>query len=288
MDLNKISKLTDEEIQLIVFLEKCTIGKWTINKKTGLVDIEGDFDCAKKKLKDFQGVRFGVVTGGFYCSYNKLTSLEGAPQEVGGDFNCSDNKLPSLEGAPKKVDGDFYCSYNKLTSLEGAPQEVGGNFSCSNNSLTSLYGAPQVVKGNFCCNDNHLTSLEGAPQEVEGGFYCYNNNLTSLKGAPQKVEGDFNCAQNFKLTSLEGAPQKVGGDFNCYAICTKSPTPRNTLELVFEVMQKNKIDYWSALCFIKSKIDSEEWVVMSKGIDERLSQDAQKGYSTLGQFNFSE
>jgi hypothetical protein len=149
-------------------------------------------------------------------------------------------------------------------------------------------GAPQVVKGDFCCNDNHLTSLEGAPQEVEGGFYCYNNNLTSLKGAPQKVEGDFNCAQNFKLTSLEGAPQKVGGDFNCYAIYIKSPTPRNTLELVFEVMQKNKIDYWSALCFIKSKIDSEEWVVMSKGIDERLSQDAQKGYSTLGQFNFSE
>jgi len=246
MDLNKISKLTDEEIQLIVFLEKCTIGKWTINKKTGLVDIEGNFDCAKKKLKDFKGVRFGVVTG---------------------DFNCDDNKL---------------------TSLEGAPQEVGGSFRCHNNKLTSLVGAPQEVEGYFDCSYNMLTSLEGAPQEVEGGFYCYNNNLTSLKGAPQKVEGDFNCAQNFKLTSLEGAPQKVGGDFNCYAIYIKSPTPRNTLELVFEVMQKNKIDYWSALCFIKSKIDSEEWVVMSKGIDERLSQDAQKGYSTLGQFNFSE
>ena len=267
MDLNKISKLTDEEIQLIVFLEKCTIGKWTINKKTGLVDIEGNFDCAKKKLKDFKGVRFGVVTG---------------------DFNCDDNKLTSLEGAPKKVDGGFNCSDNNLTSLKGAPQEVGRDFHCHSNNLTSLVGAPQVVKGDFCCNDNHLTSLEGAPQEVEGGFYCYNNNLTSLKGAPQKVEGDFNCAQNFKLTSLEGAPQKVGGDFNCYAIYIKSPTPRNTLELVFEVMQKNNIDYWMALCVVKSEIDSEEWVVMSKGIDERLSQDAQKGYSTLGQFNFSE
>jgi hypothetical protein len=224
MDLNKISKLTDEEIQLIVFLEKCTIGKWTINKKTGLVDIEGNFDCAKKKLKDFKGVRFGVVTG---------------------DFNCDDNKLTSLEGAPKKVDGGFNCSDNNLTSLKGAPQEVGRDFHCHSNNLTSLVGAPQVVKGDF---------------------YCHSNNLTSLVGAPQKV----------------------GGDFNCYAIYIKSPTPRNTLELVFEVMQENKIDYWTALCFLKSKIDSEEWVVLSKGIDERLSQDAQKGYSTLGQFTFSE
>ncbi len=93
MDLNKISKLTDEEIQLIVFLEKCTIGKWTINKKTGLVDIEGNFDCAKKKLKDFKGVRFGVVTGDFNCDDNKLTSLEGAPQEVGGSFYCYENPI---------------------------------------------------------------------------------------------------------------------------------------------------------------------------------------------------
>jgi len=123
MDLNKISKLTDEEIQLIVFLEKCTIGKWTINKKTGLVDIEGNFDCAKKKLKDFKGVRFGVVTGDFNCDDNKLTSLEGAPQEVGGSFRCHNNKLTSLVGAPQEVEGYFDCSYNMLTSLEGAPQK---------------------------------------------------------------------------------------------------------------------------------------------------------------------
>jgi hypothetical protein len=155
MDLNKISKLTDEEIQLIVFLEKCTIGKWTINKKTGLVDIEGNFDCAKKKLKDFKGVRFGVVTG---------------------DFNCDDNKL---------------------TSLEGAPQEVGGHFRC--------WG-----KGN--------------------------------------------------QISYE------------------------TLELVWEAMQKNKIDYWTALSALKSRIESDDWKKMSIGLDDRLSKDAQKGYSILARF----
>ena len=68
----------------------------------------------------------------------------------------------------------------------------------------------------------------------------------------------------------------------------KAAVVEQTTKGIDYLMQKNKIDYWSALCFVKSKIDSEEWVVMSKGIDEGLSQDAQKGYSTLGQFNFSE
>ena len=279
MDLNKISKLTNKEIQLIAFLEKYTKGKWTINKKTGLVDIEGYFDCSEKGLTDFKGARFGVVTGGFYCFDNKLTSLEGAPQEVGGGFNCRNNKLTSLEGAPQVVDGGFNCYSNKLTSLKGAPQEVTGRFDCSNNKLTSLEGAPQVVGAGFYCSYNKLTSLEGAPQVVGGDFYCSGNKLTSLEGAPQKVKRAFDCGDN-KLISLEGAPQVVGGDF----YCAHNKLSEKTLKLVWETMQKNKIDYWTALCFIKSKIDSEEWVVMSKGIDERLSQDAQKGASMLGRF----
>jgi hypothetical protein len=41
--------------------------------------------------------------------------------------------LTSLEGAPKEVGGNFYCPNNQLTSLEGAPKEVGGSFWCYNN-----------------------------------------------------------------------------------------------------------------------------------------------------------
>lgn len=61
--------------------------------------------------------------GGFDCSYSNLTSLKGAPEEVGGHFNCYDNNLTTLEGAPEEVGGGFYCYNNKLTSLEGAPEE---------------------------------------------------------------------------------------------------------------------------------------------------------------------
>jgi hypothetical protein len=77
------------------------------------------------------GIKFGKISGSFLCGNNKLTSLEGAPQEVGGYFECYSNQLTSLEGAPQEVGGRFICRYNQLTSLVGAPQEVGGDFDCS-------------------------------------------------------------------------------------------------------------------------------------------------------------
>ena len=92
----------------------------------------------------------------FDCSNcNLLTSLEGAPEEIGRDFNCFGcHSLKSLEGAPKEVGDGFYCTNCKsLTSLEGAPKEVGGDFSCFNcDSLTSLKGAPKEVGGDFYCS----------------------------------------------------------------------------------------------------------------------------------------
>jgi hypothetical protein len=105
--------------------------------------------------------------------------LEGAPKEVGGGFYCSNNRLTSLNGAPQKVGWGFYCLNNLLTTLEGAPQEVGANFNCDDNQLTSLEGAPEKVGGDFSCINNRITSLEGAPQEVVGDFFCYGNPVTN-------------------------------------------------------------------------------------------------------------
>ena len=34
------------------------------------------------------------VGGNFWCSYNKLTTLEGAPEKVGGSFWCNGNPIP--------------------------------------------------------------------------------------------------------------------------------------------------------------------------------------------------
>jgi hypothetical protein len=198
------------------FLNKYTKGTWTYDPATGLVDVNGNFNCSGRRLKTLSGIKFGKVSGNFFGYENSLTSLEGAPQEVGGDFDCSVNKLTSLEGAPQIVRGNFKCSKNALTSLKGAPQRIGEGFYCTNNSLTSLVGAPQEVGEDFHCYKNSLTSLVGSPQKVSRDFICSDNLLTSLKGAPQEVGGNFFCWDN-KLISLEGAPKDVSGKFYCEA-----------------------------------------------------------------------
>jgi hypothetical protein len=131
--------------------------------------------------------------------------------KVGGNFDCSYNELTTLEGAPKNVGGNFYCGHNNMTTLVGAPQEVDGGFNCINNKLTTLEGAPSVVGRGFYCSYNNLTSLEGAPNEVSGGFYCNNNKLTALKGAPKKVGGDFDCSGNPNLVLPKDKPSWLKG-----------------------------------------------------------------------------
>ena len=103
-------------------------------------------------------VKFNYVCGNFDCSRTSITSLEGAPREVGGDFWCSNTKITSLEGCPREVGGDVFCNHTYITSLEGAPREVGGDV---------FY------------NHTYITSLEHAPREVGGDFRCY---WTEIKG----------------------------------------------------------------------------------------------------------
>ena len=113
-------------------LDKVVEGTWKQNSD-GSYDVNGNVDLTEKNLTKLP-FKFNKVSGWFYCSYNKLTTLEGAPKEVGGGFYCDNNKLPTLEGAPTKViRGGFYCGNNKLTTLKGAPTEVGGTFHCTGN-----------------------------------------------------------------------------------------------------------------------------------------------------------
>jgi hypothetical protein len=58
------------------------IENWTINSE-GLVDVDGDVNLSDRGLTKMP-INFGRVGGDFYCGYNRLTTLEGAPREVGG------------------------------------------------------------------------------------------------------------------------------------------------------------------------------------------------------------
>jgi len=199
--------LTQEQVE---WLDACTkyqfeSHRWILDQTTGLVDIvDGSFNCDDQNLSDFKGISFGYVKTWFTCSNNKLTSLKGAPKNVGWGFYCNNNQLTSLEGAPQRFSGDFDCSNNNLINLEGAPESV-DRFDCSNNQLTSLKGAPREVSSSFDCSHNLITSLVGGPKtikddyEINGNgirvyhyFDCTHNNLTSLDGAPEKIrEGCF-------------------------------------------------------------------------------------------------
>ena len=187
------------------WLDKCTKGTWSVNPQTGLVDIDGSFDCIRQGLTDFKGVRFGQVSGYFYCSHNELKSLEGAPQRVDLTFDCDRNMLASLKGAPQSVGGGFYCSHNGLKSLEGLPDgfKAGRGFYCSHNELKSFEGLPDgFMAGNdFNCSYNELRSLKGLPDgfKVGVGFYCYNNPISerAIRGVVKRM-GD-------KKISLEQA-----------------------------------------------------------------------------------
>ena len=62
-------KLTQKQID---FLNNHTKGSWFLNSKNGLVDVKGNFDCSCRKFKSLQGVKFGKVSGDFYCPGNSI------------------------------------------------------------------------------------------------------------------------------------------------------------------------------------------------------------------------
>ncbi len=82
-----------------------------LNPETGKFDVYGNVNLKGKKLAEIP-FQLGKVTGYFYCSENRLTSLKGAPEYVGNYFDCMDNpKLKSLKGIGKVADqiySDFF------------------------------------------------------------------------------------------------------------------------------------------------------------------------------------
>ena len=161
--------------------------------------IKGDVNLSERVLTELPDLSKVTVKGNFNCYDNQLTSLTGAPQEVGGDFECSDNQLKNLQGASQKVGGEFWCDNNQLTSLSGAPQEVGADFLCYNNQLTTLIGAPKKVGGDFyCSNNDNLFSLFGLPQmSGDKKIYC-DDDLMERYNRPKAADGGGNYYIEYK------------------------------------------------------------------------------------------
>ena len=173
-------------------------GKVTIDED-GLVNVAGNVSIKEERVQNIKTfeIKFGKVSGYFDCSAcRNLTSLKGAPTEV----------------------GTFFCNYcDSLTNLKGSPWRTNGNFYCNNcPKLTSLKGAPEeILKGVFdCSNCQSLINLEGSPKRVDFQFICKEcNNLITLKGAPKIVWGSFNCSGCKNLKTLEDFKTCISGLF---------------------------------------------------------------------------
>jgi hypothetical protein len=136
--------LTDEQRE---FLDNFTRGTWSVNNE-GLVDIKGSFICSSEGLEDFLGIRFGKVSGSFYCRHNQLKTLEGSPRVVRESFYCYGNPLVSLEGAPEVIKRDFFFmnnffKYNLQSFLKNIDHIKPDEISLL---LTHRFFTPQVIK----------------------------------------------------------------------------------------------------------------------------------------------
>lgn len=84
-------------------------------------------------------VKFNKVIGVFCINNNKLTSLEGSPQEVLGPFECNENNLTSLEHCPESIWGKLDAADNDIQNLEFIPKKVNQYVMLDNNpALGSL------------------------------------------------------------------------------------------------------------------------------------------------------
>ena len=80
------------------------IKNYTINRD-GTIDVDDTvFLSSAGSNKKFYTLplKFNIVSDSFDCSCNNLTTLEGAPKEVGGYFSCNDNNPSTqLQGEDK-------------------------------------------------------------------------------------------------------------------------------------------------------------------------------------------
>lgn len=191
------------------------------------VDVDGDVNISLKQLK-----KIGVQDGLRSLVNGSLVYIPIRFGKVSGDFNCSGNKLTSLYGAPKEVGEGYYCYSNRLTSLDGSPKEVGGQFNCSHNYLTSLEGGPSKVSVKY----QH-------PKTVM--YDCsHNRDLMSLKGLPIGINGEVEVGYCTQIKSLDGV--KLGITGKLYGVLTMDlpAEVQNSIKLYQKI--RDNIDWLGA------------------------------------------
>ena len=230
LDIDGALNVSGEHLEIKKFLEENYTIKDNAYEISDKPNVDGKYEVIAHKVVEVKNKFIASLTNNlfvwaktdssFVCRQcYDLTTLEGAPREVGRSFDCSAcDSLISLKGSPEKVGLTFSCSYCKqLESLEGCPEEVGESFYCDRCvKIKTLKDGPKKVGWNYWCTGTSIKTLEGVPEYIEGSFHVdFSKKLTSLKGGPKTVNGNFYIVDCPNLTSLDYAPKTVKGEFNC-------------------------------------------------------------------------
>ncbi len=174
-----------------------------------VVNVAGDVNISNKNLTMIP-VQFGVLDGDFNCSFNRLTTLIGAPESC-RIFDCYNNRLTSLIGGPVSC-LTIDCSDNEITGLTGAPKTC-DFFYCSHNQIISLNGAPDCCQ-EMDCSDNHLSSLAGMPM-ICFYFECHRNpalfDISSIPDGCNAIYDRDVVAKNQSAQQLKNLHNGGGG-----------------------------------------------------------------------------
>lgn len=127
---------TNEE-DIAIWLYEMGIDNYDFNEDLS-INVDDDVDLSRKNLL-YLPVQFNTVTGGFYCSFNLLTTCAGFPRKFALNVDASGNKLTNVEGMPKRIGSHCNLKHNNLTSIKGLENiEIHGELILSHNPLTDL------------------------------------------------------------------------------------------------------------------------------------------------------
>ena len=114
------------------------------------------FEAKERSILSVMGKQEDPFPIRFSCSYNQLTSLQGAPSVVKGDFYCYSNKLTSLAGIHKIVKeihgfANFYDNPIKsnvlgLMRIKGLTRVILANKQVENILNKYLTGDRDIIK----------------------------------------------------------------------------------------------------------------------------------------------
>ena len=154
----------------------------------------------------------------FYCSNNKLTSLNLDGHDSLKYFDCSNNKLPTLEIGTKNHLKQINCQQNKLNSLDVNKVPELQYLNCNTNRLTELDVSKNPALKELECENNQLTSLDVSKNINLEHLQCRINHLTSLDISKCASGIDFNGDSNtYSITfdkNMEFDLNDLPGDFD--------------------------------------------------------------------------